>query len=106
MRKLSSTEWRLTEDEFELRFPLRKNHITRRQASWSYDEGWGCLFETYGRELEFVKAQPADRIWTWVENGRGNGTTVCSGFHFVNRIGYFISKTPVPNGKTFLVPIR
>jgi hypothetical protein len=48
----------------------------------------GKMFETYGQELEFVKSQEPDRIWTLVDvDGH---ESIVHGFHFVNRIGYFV----------------
>jgi hypothetical protein len=53
----------------------------------------GCLFETFGKQLEFVKnifkASP-DNVYTVCE--KNGNVFVQSGYHWVNRIGYFITK--------------
>lgn len=93
----------LTEDEFEQRYPLVPNHINPN-ASWSYGDGAGCLFETYGPELDYVRQQDPSRIWTLVDGDDGD-QYILSGFHFVNRLGYFISTAPVPAGESVQVHI-
>ena len=85
----------LTEDEFDARFPLLTNHLNPN-ASWGSGDEGGCLFETYGEELEFVKRQDPRTVWTLVD-GDGDQYLV-SGFHVVNRIGYLISTVPLPEG--------
>ena len=66
-----------------------KNHI---DTSASFD---GCMFETYGDEVEFVKAQDENRIWMYGDGDDGEGH-IWSGWGFVNRIGYFITEVPCP----------
>lgn len=53
----------------------------------------GLMFETFGPELDHIRDTPADRIWTLVE-GDNDTLYVLSGFHFVNRLGYFIAAHP------------
>ena len=77
----------LTENELDTKFVPIKNHIDSN-AGWG-----GCLFETYGPELEFVKSQPDNKVWTWVDGDSG-GSVITAGFHFVNRIGYLITVNP------------
>jgi hypothetical protein len=84
----------MTEEEFDTRYPLLRNHLNPN-ASWVYGQGPGCLFETYGEELEFVQRQDPSTVWTLVDGDDGDQYLV-SGFHFVNRIGYLISTVPVP----------
>ena len=50
----------------------------------------GLMFETFGPELAHVRDTPSDRVWTLVE-GDDDTLYVLSGFHFVNRLGYFIA---------------
>ncbi len=80
----------LTEDEFCELYPLLANHLDPN-ASWD-----GCLFETFGEELDFVREQNPACVWTLVDDG--DGVCLLSGFHFVNRLGYLISAVPVPDG--------
>jgi hypothetical protein len=49
-------------------------------------------FETYGEEVEFVKAQDPKHIWTEVDGDEGS--YIISGWHFVNRIHYYITENP------------
>ena len=93
----------LTEEAFDLNYSLRPNHLNPN-ASWVYGEGPGCLFETYGEELEFVRSQDPRTVWTVLDGEDGNQFVV-SGYHFVNRIGYLISTTPVPDDQSIEVTI-
>jgi hypothetical protein len=94
----------LSQDEFDAAYPLRVNHLNP-QASWAFDDGAGCLFETYGDELVFVCQQDPSTVWTLIDGDQGDQYLV-SGFHIVNRIGYLISGKRVPDGIGFTVRIR
>ncbi len=77
---------RILERTFWKRFKPIKNKISGEEA-WE-----GRMFETYGKALEFVQAQPPNRVWTLLDcDGR---LIVVTGFHFVNRLGYFVTKVP------------
>jgi len=94
---MTETLIELTEDEFDHRFHLLTNHLNPN-ASWSFgDSGAGCLFETFGEELAFVRRQDPRTIWTLID-GEDGDLYVVSGFHFVNRIGYVVSRELVPDG--------
>lgn len=56
----------------------------------SYD---GCLFETYGSELEFIRTINPNHIWT-LGDGDDGDMYICNGYSVVNRIGYFITEIP------------
>jgi hypothetical protein len=92
---MTKTFIQLSEEAVDAAYSLLTNHLNRN-ASWSYGDGAGCLFETYGHELQFVRSQNHATIWTLVDGDDG-GQYVVSGYHFVNRIGYLISTTPVPD---------
>jgi len=49
-------------------------------------------FETYGDEFDFVSKADNKYIWTEVD-GEG-GCYITSGYHFVNRIQYYITEKP------------
>ena len=49
-------------------------------------------FETYGEEVEFV--QKADNKYIWTEVDGDSGTYIIAGYHFVNRISYYITENP------------
>ncbi len=89
----------ITEDEFYDKYgPLLPNHIDPN-ACWNCgldDANLGCMFETYGPEVEFVANQDPRKIWTLVDTDEDE--VVISGFHYVNRMGYLISTVPVPEG--------
>jgi len=88
---------KLTEDEFDDRYPLRTNHLNAN-ASWTYGDGPGCLFETFGEEFAFVKQQDPRTVWTLVDGCENDDQYLISGLHFVNRIGYLVSTNPVAKG--------
>jgi hypothetical protein len=91
----------LTEEKWFDTFKPIPNHIDDN-ASFSNGEQ-GYMFETYGAELEFVKSQEPNRIWTYGE-GDG-GSYIWSGYHFVNRLGYFVSTVPFDETKDYQIQI-
>jgi hypothetical protein len=72
-----------TYDAWEKTFKPIKNHLTK------YGE---LHFETYGEEVEFVKTQDPKTIWTEVDGD--SGTYIVAGYHWVNRIHYYITENP------------
>lgn len=50
----------------------------------------GCMYETFGEEVEYVKQVPNNRIWTIVD-GDGDDLIIIAGYHFINRLGYLIT---------------
>jgi len=93
----------ITEDEFDTGYPLRTNHLNPH-ASWAFGEAGGCLFETFGEELDFVRCQDPATVWTLVD-GEDGDQYLLSGIHFVNRLGYLVSLTAVPEGVEIQVRI-
>lgn len=93
----------LREDEFDDRYPLLTNHLNV-SAGWCIGEHRGCMFETFGEEYAFLLQQDKRCVWTWLDGDDGD-MYVISGLHFVNRIGYLISKHPVPEGTTIEVHV-
>jgi hypothetical protein len=92
----------LTEEEWFNTFKPIPNHLDPN-ASFQTDEGVGYMFETYGDEVEFLKSQEPNRIWTY---GHGDsGSYIWSGWHFVNRIGYFITTVPFDATKDYQIQI-
>ena len=88
----------MTEEEWFNTYKPIKNNIDMNS---SFD---GHMFETYGEEVEFVKAQDENRIWMYGDGDDG-GSYVWSGWGFVNRIGYFITEVPFPADTTIQVQI-
>lgn len=71
-------------DEFAERYTLARNHLRPNE-----DFPAGCMFETFGDELKFVRRQNPKTIWTLVED---DGLIwLSAGFHLVNRLGYFVT---------------
>lgn len=93
---MTNTLITISEDEFITQYPLLTNHLNEH-ATWSYGAGRGCLFETFGEEIAFVRQQDARNVWTLLDGDDGE-PYLFSGFHFVNRIGYLISIVAVPEG--------
>ena len=51
------------------------------------------MFETYGAEIDFVRSQEPNLVWTIVE-GDNDTMFFLKGFHLVNRLGFFITEVP------------
>jgi hypothetical protein len=58
------------------------------------------MFETYGEECKFVRQSSPSHIWTEVD-AEGRFTTVIEGFHYVNRLGYYVTEKPWEQGTTY-----
>lgn len=79
----------MTYDYWHENFKPIKNKISK------YPDESLIHFETYGDEVEFVKEQYAinpNTIWTEVDGD--SGTYIISGWHFVNRVSYYITEQP------------
>lgn len=75
----------MTEKEFKTFRPLKNPHG---------DHGWdGTLWETYGAELNFVRNQPNNKVWTLMDDEEGN-LIIMTGLHHTNRVGYFVTELP------------
>jgi hypothetical protein len=83
---------RLNEDAIE-RWERKYVPITNRVTD---PDSTHDLFETFGADLQFVLDADQDHVWTWVDGDEG--TYIISGFHYVNRIAYFITERPAPSG--------
>jgi hypothetical protein len=53
------------------------------------------MFETYGEELDFVRNRGNEYIWTWSQGDQCD--IISAGYHFVNRLGYYITEVPWTN---------
>jgi WD40 repeat protein len=73
----------LTWKEFEEQFKPIKNHFSNDP-----DE---IMFETYGEEVDFVLTKDGEhKVWTYADGDYCS--YVSSGYHYVNRIGYYITE--------------
>jgi hypothetical protein len=87
-----STRAQDADDWFKLYKPV-VNHLYPN-ASWCYPaDGEGVMFETYGEEVEYVLQADPKHVWTYMDADDGL-TIICAGYHYVNRIGYFITELP------------
>ena len=93
----------LTEEEWFDTYKPIPNHIDDN-ASFQTDEGVGYMFETYDKELAFVKSQDPNRIWTYCD-GDNRGTYIFQGMRIVNRIGYFVTTVPFDANKDYQIQI-
>jgi len=100
-----ATEWEKRENlvdshEFYDKYKPIYNHITHKDFKEGQTEGdeigVAQYFETYGEELEYVKKQPNNKIWTYI-NCDGEDY-ISQGFHFVNRLNYLIASVPFKEG--------
>ncbi|MBW7941449.1 MAG: hypothetical protein H3C64_03395 [Candidatus Kuenenia stuttgartiensis] len=85
----------LSEDEFDQKFTLVKNHFDPNASNDGY------AFETYGQELAFIRNKCPQYIWTVVEED--GKLWIVSGYKFVNRIYYLITNEPVPNHVEYII---
>ena len=92
----------LTEEEWFEQFKPIPNHIDLN-ASFNDGEN-GYMFETYGDEVDFVKEQKINKIWTYGEGDDG-GTYIWSGWRVINRLGYFITTVPYDDSKDYQIQI-
>ena len=91
MAKKKKNKYPLYDDWFDKYKPLH-NHIDVN-ASFGDDEG-GCMFETFGKEYDFVVEQAKlndKKVWTIIDGDDGE-QYVIAGWHYVNRFGYFVTE--------------
>lgn len=87
----------ITEDQFDERFIMMKNHFYDNPDDCSFN---GCLFETYGKEMDYItearfNSMKQKHLWTIVESDDGDKLYYQSGYHIVNRIGFFFTEEEV-----------
>ena len=87
--------------EFEERFPLVANPFEDAEPAWENEDGEGCVFETYGEQLAFVRARDPLEIWTIMDDD-----TIQSGYHTVNRLNYLVSSVKRAPGADFVVTVE
>lgn len=69
---------------WENKFKPIKNHLSEYK-----DE---VLFETYGDEVDFVANYDNKYVWTRLQGDMSD--LICAGYHYVNRLGYYITEVP------------
>jgi len=85
-------------DNFLSHYRPVENHINTNAA---YD---GCMFETYGDEAAYIQACKPENVWTLIdEDGE---LFIINGFHFVNRLGYFVANRVHKNNDSIHVELE
>ena len=86
-------------DKFFSEYKPQINHIVRNKinsdiadediTSWS-----GCMYETYGEELDYIQSffNKPRHIWTIIE--AGDELVIQAGYWLVNRMGYIVTERP------------
>jgi hypothetical protein len=87
----------ITENQFDERFTRLDNHFYNDPNDCSFG---GSLYETYGEERDFVNEAVINpmkkkHLWTIVESDDGDTLLYMSGYHIVNRIGFFFTQEEV-----------
>lgn len=82
------------------------NHLDP-DAGWagfdSENDDSGCLFETYGEEEAYILSLDPHKVWTLIEaDGK---EYIENGRHFVNRLGYFVTRTPWVEGQDISIRV-
>ena len=80
----------MKEKEWAEKYQLITNHFTND----------GYSFETYGEELEYVMLQDTNHIWTELDGDEG--VYIVAGYHYANRIQYYISVVPWESDDIFV----
>ena len=47
-----------------------------------------------GADWEFIKNQPANRIWTLMDSDDSDEMYIVNGLHWVNRVGHYVTEEP------------
>jgi hypothetical protein len=80
---------RMTYDKWFDTFKPVKNHLDPNAA------GEGTMFETFGAEDTHVRAiAQTDPKKVWTELDVDGRLVIVNGWHYVNRIGYYITEVP------------
>ena len=87
-------------DKFYKKYKPIYNHIENPEylegQTKGNESGYPMYFETYGKDLEYVKKQNPDLIWTMIEGDEG--MYIAQGFHLVNRWVYLIASKLFKDG--------
>ena len=93
---------RMSEDEFYEKYNPVKNHL---DANAAFD---GCMFETYGKEHDHILTlaqdpQKKNTVWTIIE--AEENLYYVNDYHYVNRLGYLVTKEQFPEGLNIVVKL-
>lgn len=95
---------KLTDDDFYNKYTCLYNQIKQAELNKDDDNGQltiadmapydGCMYETYGSELDYVRGvvyKNPKTVWTIIDNNDG-WYGIVAGYHWVNRQGYLITE--------------
>ncbi len=83
----------ITADEFENKFSPISNHLNGDEST--------NYFETFGEELEFVKSQPINKVWTITESE--DKLYIANGFRIVDRFAYLVTEEEWKDGDEYAI---
>jgi len=90
-------------DKFYDKYKPIYNHIRNPEYQEGQTKGneigSPMYFETYGEDLEYVKKQNPNLIWTMIEGDQG--MYIAQGFHWVNRWVYLVASEPFKEGDEY-----
>ena len=72
-------------DKWAEKFKPIKNHFRVNDPNEE-------MFETYGEEVQFVCDYDSKYVWTYLQGDMSD--LVVAGYHYVNRLGYYITEIP------------
>lgn len=82
----------ITEDQFFEQYKPVLNRHYLNEDSTAFN---GCMYETYGSELDYVReVAQVNEAFVWTVIDGDNGLSITSGYHHVNRFGYIITELP------------
>ena len=64
-----------------------------RHPSAKFDIWGGLGLETFGEDLELIRAYDENFVWTVVDDAGGPDQWIIPGYHHVNRICYLLTET-------------
>lgn len=74
-------------DNWFEKYKPQLNHFTSSPDNDNY------TFETFGEELEYVKSQHQNRVWTLLDCDNEE-SWIIPGYSWINRMGFFITEIP------------
>ena len=93
---MTTNELSLTWSEFVNQFRPERN-----KSSKDPDQQ---MYETYGEEGEWVARFDPHYVWTYLQTDEGSVTV--EGYHYVNRLGYFITEVPWIDSTSYEVDLQ
>ena len=80
----------LSEDDFDEQFKPKPHHDKDEEH-----------YETYGSDLQYVRNQPENIVWTMLDNDEGE-IYIAAGYRVVNRLGYILTEQAWDDRETYV----